>query len=386
MTTKDIFSKIDGYDRVLDEIRAARRYGTDYRAMKGEVARVLDLLHPRALKLRVSEVITETPTTKTLRMVSDTGYLPPFEAGQYINLFVDMQGVRTSRPYSISSAPSETAYYDITVRKQPGGFVSDYLLGGVKPGDRFDSSGPAGQFRYNPLIHGRDLVFIAGGSGITPFMSMLREATDRGLDRNIHLIYGNRVEDDIIFHAELKARAARHANFTYIPVISEPSKACTELTGLISADLMKRVLGGVEGKNFFLCGPGALYDFCMPELEKLGVPARKVRREMFGAPVNITAEPGWPSGVKADTRFTVKVKGKGELSALAGEPLLISLERAGHVIPALCRSGECSLCRVKLLSGKVYQPENARVRASDIKYGYVHSCAAYPVSDCEVLL
>ncbi|HON78955.1 MAG TPA: FAD-binding oxidoreductase [Spirochaetota bacterium] len=386
MTTKDIHTQIEGYHRVLDDVKSAQRYGTDYRIMKGEVARVLDLLHPRRLDLRVSEVIIETPSTKTLRMVSETGYLPPFEAGQYINLFVETAGVRTSRPYSISSAPGMTAYYDITVRRQQGGFVSEYLLETVKPGDRFESSGPAGQFRYNPLIHGRELVFIAGGSGITPFMSMIRETTDRGLDRSIHLLYGNRLEGDIIFHRELKERAERHKNFIYTPVISEPSKKCSELTGLISGDLMKKVLRSVEGKNFFLCGPGALYDYCMPELEKLGVPLHRVRREMFGSPVDITSDPGWPGEVKKGTRFTVKVKGKGDLSALAEESLLVSLERGGYAVPALCRSGECSLCRVKLLSGKVYQPRGAHVRASDLKYGYIHSCAAYPLSDCEVLL
>lgn len=386
MTAKDIHAQIEGYDRVLDEVKAARRYGTDYRTMKGEVSRVLDLLHPRTLNLRVSEVIIETPSTKTLRMVSEKGYLPPFEAGQYINLFVETAGVRTSRPYSISSAPGMTAYYDITVRRQKGGFVSDYLLDQVKPGDRFESSGPAGQFRYNPLIHGKDLVFIAGGSGITPFMSMIRDVTDRGLDRTIHLLYGNRTGDDMIFHDELKERAARHSNFTCTPVISEPEEGCRELTGFISAELMKKVLRGVEGKNFFLCGPGALYDYCMPELGTLGVPLNRVRREMFGSPVDITSDPGWPGEVKRGTRFAVKVKGKGEVSALAEEPLLVSLERAGYIVPALCRSGECSLCRVKLLSGKVFQPGSAHVRASDLKYGYVHSCAAYPVSDCEVLM
>ncbi len=386
MTAQNVHQKIEGYDRVLEEANTAKRYGVDYRVMKGEVARVLDLLHPKSLDLRVSEIIEETPSTKTLRLVSENGYLPPFEAGQYINLFVEAAGVRTSRPYSISSAPNQTAYYDVTVRKQEKGFVSTYLLSRVKAGQCFESTAPAGQFRYNPIIHGKDLVFIAGGSGITPFMSMIRETTDRGLDRKIHLIYGNRIEKDIIFHKELKERAERHKCFTYTPVISEPTKSCKELTGFISAKLMKKVLKGAQGKNFFLCGPGALYDFCMPELESLGVPAGRVRREMFGAPVDITAHPGWPAGVKGNARFTVKVKGRGDVSALAGEPLLVSLERAGFKVPVLCRSGECSMCRVKLLSGKVYQPRGAHVRASDLKYGYVHSCAAYPVEDCEVLL
>lgn len=386
MAEHTIHEKIEGYGRVLDEVQSARKYGADYRTMKGEVARVMELLHPRALKLRVSEVIVETPSAKTLRMVSESGYLPPFEAGQYVGLVVETAGVRTSRPYSISSSPAQTAYYDLTIRRQQGGFVSDFLLDRVKAGDRFQASGPAGHFHHNPLIHGRDLVFIAGGSGVTPFMSMIREATDRGLDRAIHLVYGNRNESDIIFRDELAWRAQRHAAFTCTHVISEPSNGYTGLRGLITAEVLGRAIGSAEGKTFFLCGPAALYDFCMPELAKLGAPANRVRREMFGAPLDITASPGWPDGVKAASLFTVSVRGKGDIKALAGEPLLTSLERAGIVVPSLCRSGGCSKCRVKLVSGRVFQPRGARVRASDIRYGYIHSCAAYPITDCEVML
>jgi len=91
-------------------------------------------------------------------------------------------------------------------------------------------------------------------------------------------------------------------------------------------------------------------------------------------------------GVTASSLFTVSVRGKGDIKALAGEPLLTSLERAGIIVPSLCRSGGCSKCRVKLVSGNVFQPRGARVRASDIRYGYIHSCAAYPITDCEVML
>lgn len=159
---------------------------------------------------------------KLLDLYQKNGYLPPFEAGQYINIFVEIDGVRTSRPYSISSSPKQRGYYDITVARIKTGFVSDYLLNKAKIGDIFESTSPAGEFHYNPVFHGKNLVFLAGGSGITPFMSMIHDVLDSGLDRNISLIYGSRTEKTAIFLEELKDLSARHDNFNFTLVVSEP--------------------------------------------------------------------------------------------------------------------------------------------------------------------
>ena len=382
--SRDFRPEIEGYAEIRHEIEVLRRYGFDYSSHKGRVGQVLNLLHPKRIRLRVSEIREETPSAKSFRLISPDGYLPPFQAGQYINLFVDVGGVRTSRPYSISSPPSQNGYYEIAVRKVEDGFVSSYLLETVKVGDRLESTGPSGNFFYNPLFHGNDLVFLAGGSGITPFMSMIREVTDRGLSRKIHLIYGSRNPDDIILGEELEERARLHENFRLTSVISEPPEGFEGFTGFISAKLMKDVLGSVEGKTFYVCGPEAMYTFCLPELLKLRVPARKVRTEVFGPPKDVTAQPGWPEILSADSRFQVTVKGKKKINARAAEPLMISLERAGIVIPVSCRSGECSLCRTKLLSGKVFQPPGVKLRKSDRTYGYIHPCVAYPLQDLEI--
>ena len=149
---------------------------------------------------------------------------------------------------------------------------------------------------------------------------------------------------------------------------------------------MKKILGDVTGKTFYLCGPDAMYAFCLKELEKLGIPRRKIRTEVYGPPKDVTSQPGWPAKVKPADVFTVKIKGGKTIPAKASEPLMISLERNGVVIPALCRSGECSLCRTKLLSGRVFQPEGVRLRKSDRLFGYIHPCMAYPLTDLEILL
>ena len=386
MALKDVMKDIEGYTEIVEEIKTLRKYGSDYTDRKGEVERMIALLHPKTVNLAVSEITAETPTAKTFRLVGATGHLPPFMAGQYINVFVETGGVRTSRPYSIASSPSQTGYYDITIRGVEDGFVSSYFLEEVKVGDAFESSSPAGTFTYNPLFHGRDLVFLAGGSGVTPFMSMIREVSQRGLDRRIHLIYGSRDVKDIIFEEELEQITGRHPNIVVSHVISNPPERFRGLKGFITAELMKDLLGDVSAKTFYVCGPEVMYDFCRKELEKLGIARRRIRTEVYGPPKNVTCQPGWPGDVKSADTFTVRIRGGRTIPARAGEPLMISLERGGVIIPALCRSGECSLCRTKLLSGRVFQPDGVKLRRSDRQFGYIHPCMAYPLQDLEILL
>ncbi len=387
MSLKDVLKDIEGYQEIGEEIAVLKKYGTDHSSQRGQVRKIIDLLHPGKLKLHVSEIIRETGSTKTFRMVSPDGYLPPFQAGQYINLVVETGGIVTSRDYSISSAPSQTAFYDITVRQIGEGFVSDYLLNDVKVGDEFQSSSPAGNFYYNPLIHGNDLVFLAGGSGITPFMSMIRETLSRGLDRRIHLIYGSLTPDDVIFGQELENLSRNHPNFNRTLVISNPPEGYTGRRGFITADLMKETLGeDISGKTYFICGPEAMYTFCEKELYRLGISRKKIRTEMYGPPKDVSEQPGWPASVGRDAIVTVSIKNGKSVQVRTTEPLMNSLERNGIVIPSLCRSGECSLCRTKLLKGRVFQPEGVRLRASDRKFGYIHPCMAYPLSDLEIQL
>jgi ferredoxin-NADP reductase len=332
----------------------------------------------------VAEVRAASPSAKIFRLVSEGSYLPPFQAGQYINLTVDVGQVRTSRPYSISSPPNQVGYYEIAVRRAADGFVSNFLLDELQVGDCLESTSPSGNFYYNPLVHGQELVFLAGGSGITPFMSMIREITDRGLERRVHLLYGSQRPEDVIYGEELRDRAERHGNFKMDIVISDPPAGFRGLTGFITGELINNRVGDLSSKTFYLCGPEAMYSFCLQELQTLGIPRRKIRTEVFGPPKDVTAQPGWPAEISGDRNFHVGYKGKKTVAARAAEPLMNSLERAGIVLPASCRSGECSLCRTKLAAGKVFHPPGVKLRKSDRAFGYIHPCLAYPLSDLEL--
>jgi len=383
---QETIEQLEGYADMVREIDIAVKYGEDFSKEKGTVQQFINRLHPKRLNMTVSEVIEETPSTKTFRLVNPEGPLPPFQAGQYVSLSIEVDNIKTSRAYSISSAPSDTGYFDLTVRRMEKGLVSNHLLDHVRAGDTLIMSGPVGTFHHNPIIHDDTLVLLGGGCGITPLMSMVRDTIKRGLQRTLYLIYGNRSGDDIIYHEELLQMAEKHANFNYIPVLEQPDAGYQGKTGYITGELIKEIIGNIEGKSFFICGPPAMYNFCLPELQKLGVTNRKIRKEMFGTPINIWEYPGWPESVKPDQVCTIKVNGEKKLETVASESILVTLEKNGLVIPTTCRSGECSLCRVKIMSGKVYQPQGTPVRKSDRDFGYVHSCVSYPLEDVDILL
>ncbi len=383
---KGIWQEFDGYEDIVDEIKVSRKLGGTVAASVIAAEEYIRQLHPERLELCVADIIEETSSTKTLRLVSKDNYLPPFLAGQYIALFLEVGGIRTSRPYSISSQPNQVGYYDITIRRVENGLVSNYLLDEVNRGDTLISSGPAGNFYFNPLIHKKTTVCIAGGSGITPFMSMVREIIECGLDRTVYLFYGSRTTEDVIFGDEITRLSQRFENIHFIPVIEKPAEGYEGSCGFITRQVLREVLENTEDKSFFICGPQGLYDFCLPQVEDLGVPRRKIKQEMYGAPPNIWQYPGWPADIQPDDTFTVHVKNRNQIKAKAAEALLSTLEKNEILVPSLCRSGECSMCRVKILSGKVYQPAGVPVRKSDRQFGYVHSCMAFPISDLEILI
>ena len=379
-----IIRQMDNGPEILKDIEVNKKYGKDYRLEKGRKERIINRLHPDELELVVSEVIQINPHAKTFRLVSKEGLLPVFQSGQYINIFVEIDGVLTSRPYSISSSSKQGAYYEITIARIASGFVSDYFLDKVKVGDEFTANGPAGTFHYNPVFHKKSSVFIAGGSGITPFMSMTREILESGLDREIHLIYGCRNEDVIFFKDELEHMAKNYKNFNYSIVLSEPPKGYTGLTGFVDAKCIKNLIENIQDHTYYICGPHIMNDFVEEALLSIGIEPRMIRKEMFGARQDIENEPGWPSDLTGKETFSITINNDKKIPALSGESLLTSLERAGVRVKVCCRSGECSLCRVQLVSGKVFMPRGVLLRHADEKFGYIHSCKAYPISDLEI--
>lgn len=371
-------------EEILENIRVMRSVSADKISCEN-VAAASERLHSKSLSLLVSSISDTGKNAKVIRFVSENGYLPPFEAGQYINIFTEIDGVRTSRPYSISSSPKQRAYYEITVARIKDGFVSDFFLDDVKVGDRFEANGPAGVFRFQPVFHSRKSLFLAGGSGITPFLSMTREIVDAALDRDVVMLYGCRSSKAALYDEELRAYSENYPNFKYHLIVSDEDDSWNGETGFIDRNLIMRLVPDYAERTCYICGPQVMNDFCKKELEELGLPEKQIRREMFGTRRDIQNEPGWPENLTGDEVFNVKI-GERLISAKSGESLLTALERSGVRMNVCCRSGECSLCRVKLVDGKVFLSKGVLQRYADEKYGYIHSCKAYPISDLEIII
>lgn len=390
--SNELLENIVGYVEGVARKESREQTGSDFSEQKGKTTADIAKLHPKRLDLAVTEIFQDTPSTKTFRVVSNGALnknqaLPPFQAGQYINLYTTINGVDTARPYAISSCPTQREYYDLTVKLVDGGFVTNYLLGDdVKVGQTFSATSPMGTFYHNPLFHGDDLVFLAGGSGGAPARSMIESVLNRGLNINFHLVYGNSYENDVIFQDTFRELADKYENFQLSEVISRPTDGYDGLSGHLNKDLLIQLLDGdVTKKTYYICGPTPFNDFCVEQLKALGVEDKRMRIECNGPPKKPSCLDGWPEVVAEQDEITVTVKGRGQFVAKAGEPLLNSLERNGYTVENACRSGECSLCRVKILDGEVFNPPESLLRKSDKDFGWVHSCVAFPTTDIEIL-
>ncbi len=348
----------------------------------GVARRAVAAIHPPRMELVLRERVQVSPSTWALRFARRDGRLPPFRAGQHVSLAVEIDGVRTSRPYSISSAPG-APLLELTVRDDPDGFVAPWLCR-VEPGWRTTSSGPVGSFYHEPLRDLDQLVLLAGGSGITPFMSMLRASKAAGWPRRITLLYGNRGPADVPFASELRRMARKNPSFRVVFVYSDAPEAKRVRHGLLDGAQIQAAVPDLTACTFFACGPEPMLQLVQRELAGLGVPRKRVRAEEFGPPSHITAQPGWPADLSPQQRFELTVEGHGVCEARAGEPLLVAMERAGLTPTSTCRTGACGDCRVRLASGRVLIPEGVALRQSDREHGFVHACMAWPISDCGV--
>lgn len=342
-------------------------------------------LHPDSVSLVVKEIIDRSNAgAKTFVFVSkDGGALPYFRAGQYISLKLKVGESFISRPYSLSSAPGQAleGIYELTVKKNPNGFAADWMLDNLRVGDEIEASSPQGNFYYEGLRDAKNVIALAGGSGITPFVSMAQAIRDGAEDFNLTILFGSRTEDAILFKTELNEIAAQCSKVKVVHVLSDEEKEGFE-HGFISADLIKKY--APDSYSIFICGPEAMYRFAKKEIATLNLPSRLVRSEMLGVTRNVYEQVGYPSD-KCDKTFKLIVKqGPKEynIEASSAESVLVAIERAGIKAPSRCRSGECGWCRSRLISGEVFTPaDNEGRRWADIENGYIHPCSSFPISD-----
>lgn len=183
-------------------------------------------------------------------------------------------------PFTISSSPLNKGSISVTV-KESGDFTAS--IGATKPGDRAAVSGPCGRFSYVLHPQDRKLVFIAGGIGITPILSMLRHLTERPAGEEAWLFYANRTQEDIAFREELDAIAADPASPLKgtVHILSSPGEGWTGEKGRLSGEVLERHLGSLQGRSYYICGPPPMMDAVAAILLEAGVSPGNIRMERF---------------------------------------------------------------------------------------------------------
>ena len=347
-------------------------------------------LHPKKQYLIVESIRDMSADCKTFTLVPDTEkgttQLAYFGAGKYLTVFETINNMPITRAYSISSSPKDSleGKYTLTIRLVEGGLMSRYIFDTWVVGTKVEVSAPAGNFEYQPLRDAETVICVAGGSGITPFVSMANAINDGDEDFNMILLYGSKDYESILFRKELEELEKQCDKIKVVHVLSDEAKDIDGVEkGFITAELIKKYAPVDKEYSIFLCGSQQMYAFVDKEIEKLNLPKKFVRHELFGEFHNPATQADYPNNVPETVKITVTIQDKTwTVEGNSADSVMQILEKNGISAPARCRSGECGFCHSHLLSGEVYVPKHLEYRRlADYKFGCIHPCCSFPLTD-----
>jgi ring-1,2-phenylacetyl-CoA epoxidase subunit PaaE len=343
--------------------------------------------------LRVSDIQRETSDAVVVSFEVPESLREAFrfEAGQYLTLKRGRGPDETRRSYSICAAPGEALR--VGVRRVPRGLFSPWLTGALRVGDELEVMEPQGRFgaALGGLEQGHVLL-IAGGSGITPILSILRAVLQGRPQVRCTLLYGNRRVATTMFKEELEDLKNRYlTRLAFHAVFSREQMDSPAASGRLDrerVDLFLRTLVDVRSvSQAFICGPHALNDEAEAALVAAGLEPGRVHVERFGLPpgqaapaaASHAAQPGDADGAR------IRILRDGltrEVVFSKDDPsLLDAAVRAGMDLPYSCKSGVCATCRAKLLEGQVRMDRSFALEPADREAGFILTCQAHPLTD-----
>lgn len=335
-------------------------------------------LHP---KTQHGKLISVTPLGKKAFLYTfEASSFAYFRAGQYVNVHLRDEIAFLSRPISIVSSPKEAleGKLSLAIATNPSGYFAALAPKLMKEGCEIELSGPTGDFYYSPNRDEGHVIACAGGMGITPFISMARAIAEGSEDFKLTILYGVKDENDAVFAPFLGEISAKSPKIAYRIFCQDKGQLITK----------EDILEAANGKPYslFVCGPQGMYTAFDHLQNELGLDAKHYRKEIFGSIRDIENCPGYPGADRPIYPCTVHILDKTfEIQAYSHEPILYALERVGIASPSRCRGGICGYCRGKIISGKVFVPQqNDGRREEDKKMGYAHLCMTYPLSALEI--
>lgn len=325
--------------------------------------------------LRIKRIVRETSDAVSLVLDVPDHCSARFryEAGQFLTLRVTVDGQELRRCYSMSSAPLEDELR-ITVKRDRGGVVSNWLNDTAAEGAEIHAAPPEGRFL---LRDGTDtVVAFAGGSGITPIMSLVRTAL-AGSSRPVRLFYANRSRDAVIFAGALDRLTDEHSDRLRV------THHYDDEAGVVTPSALASFLGADigAGADVYICGPAPFMDTVESTVLAAGVAPERVHLERFTVAVDAADATDAPDASEATEQVVIELdRVKTTADYRAGNTLLQTARTAGLRAPASCETGSCGTCMARIVDGSARMLNNDALDDDEVAEGWVLTCQSLPTS------
>ncbi|HYD73767.1 MAG TPA: 1,2-phenylacetyl-CoA epoxidase subunit PaaE [Candidatus Binatia bacterium] len=344
-------------------------------------------------KLRVAEVKRETPDAVSVRLELPEALRETFtfKAGQHLTFRREIGGEELRRNYSVCVSPSE-GVLKIGVKKIAGGSFSGWVNDELKAGDVVEVMAPHGSFCWNfdPDARGEYVAF-AGGSGITPILSLLKTALSYEPKSRFTLFYGNRNSMGVMFLEEIAALKDSYLDrLSVFHFLEEEEEEIELFNGRLDRAKTEEILDSlVDAKNvnaFFICGPGPMMDAIEEALVARGVDKPRILIERFTTgPLSAAQAAAARAAEEKSAGLQMSVTLNGRRMKVTFDPekhsILDNVRAAGLPAPFACKGGVCATCRAKVTAGEVQMKVNYGLSEQELAEGYVLTCQATPVSE-----
>jgi len=334
------------------------------------------------------QVRQETHDVKSFVFRPRTSGLARFMPGQFLTLELELEGETVNRCYTISSPPTRPDTLSITVKRVPGGRISNWLHDNLGPGMSLRALGPSGEFSC--AAHpAKKYLFLSGGSGITPLMSMSRSLHDLGEDSDVVFVHSARTPSDIIFRRELELLAASQPGFRAAFVCEGQGGEghWSAPTGYLDLPLLRRIAPDFTAREVFCCGPAPYMAAVRALLAEGGFDMARYHEESFSFAESADEQAqqqaeATEATAAASAGYTVAFSKSGrEVVCAPGQKLLDAARSAGLRLPSSCSKGVCGTCKSRLVSGEVSMAHGGGIRQREIDQGYILPCCSTPLSD-----
>ena len=342
--------------------------------------------------LEIAEIIAETADANSIRfrIPEELRDRFAFRAGQHLTLRATLGGEEVRRNYSLCTAPAEGDVM-VTVKRIGGGLFSNWVGDSLKAGDTIDVMPPHGSFTTEfAAANSRHLVGIAGGSGITPVISLIKTLLREEPDSRFTLLYGNRDSTSVIFLETLAGLKDKYLDRLEIYHFLDAEEQDIELfNGMLTRERLETAIPALipdaaEVGGWFICGPGPMMDAAEGALLDRNVSKDRIHIERFTAdrPVGAVAREMAELQSKAEgLTVAVTLDGRTRRVPFTAGNILDSARASGLPAPFACKAGVCATCRAKVTSGKVEMAVHYGLTDEEVADGYVLTCQSVPIGD-----